>query len=143
MPFHVCFQLPEQHPSRHGVPDRGEAYHTHICPGQLRSLQQGRQEEFRKKGVSDVVRPELDLVSLLCCSSWHSHDPRVQHEDVETGFFRYELARTGLYGGEGGQVAVDIGYWGGGDEGLEVFDCGEGFGFGAGGEVDSRWVVFG
>jgi hypothetical protein len=38
---------------------------------------------------------------------------------------------------------VDVGYWGGGDEGLELFDGGEGFGFGAGGEVDSRRIVLG
>jgi hypothetical protein len=38
---------------------------------------------------------------------------------------------------------VDVGCWGEGDEGLEVFDCRESFGFGARGEVDSGRIVFG
>ena len=60
--------------------------------------------------MSNMVCPELDLVTLLCSPSRHGHNPRVEHEDVETGFFRYEFARTGLDGGKGGEVAVDVDY---------------------------------
>jgi len=48
-----------------------------------------------------------------------------------------------LDGGKIGEIALDEGDWGIWDEGFDICDCGKGFGFGAAGEVDVFWVVFG
>jgi hypothetical protein len=67
--------------------------------------------------------------------------PAYRIKDIKV-FFSEEGARGGLDGGEGGEVALDkcnwwaFGFGCRGEDGFDVRDCGDGFGFAARGEVD-------
>ena len=84
-----------------------------------------------------MVRPKLDLISLLRRASRRSHDSRIQYQDIEFLLLAHKFPRCVFDGWEGREVALDEGdRWRVRYGRLNILYCIESFGFGACREVD-------
>lgn len=90
-----------------------------------------------------MIRPELYLVAFLRQAVRHRHDARVVDQQVEARLLCSERFGGLGNGGKGGEVEREVFDGGIGDGGVDVGDCGGGFGCGARREVDAGGGVGG
>lgn len=99
---------------------------------------------MREQEVSDVVRSELDLESLLSDARRSSHDAGVQDQQVEAIAFRGEFLGRRANRPEGGQVEQYVSDVDGLRESLlNRGNCIAGFALGASGQVDTGRTMVG